>query len=82
MEVCKSLQFYSFKYFSSCVLDIYKLIADSFRPCTALLLFAVLFGTDTVFVEKTGCLGRALFWGGPAVPSLGLEEPMLLRFLL
>lgn len=59
MEVCNPLQFYSCKYFSSCMSDICKLIADSSKACTALLLVGMLFGTDTVFAEKTGCSGKA-----------------------
>lgn len=47
MEVCKSLQFYSLvTCFSSCMSDIYKLIANSSKVCTALLLVEMLFGTD------------------------------------
>lgn len=62
MEVCKFLQFYSLShYLSSCMLDIYKLIADSSEVWTALLLVGMLFGTGTMFAEKTGYLGKLHF---------------------
>lgn len=61
MEVCKSLQFYSFKFFSSCMLDIYKSMLDSSAAGTALLLVEC-------SPARMLCLpGRASFWSGPAV---------------
>lgn len=66
MEVRESLQFCSFKMFSSCMWDIDKLTADSSKTCTALLV-GMLFGTDTIVAEKTSCLEKLHF--GVAVPG-------------
>lgn len=78
MEVCKSLQFYSFKYFSSCVqIDCWFLqsLCSTIVSWNALWHRYYLCGEDRL-------LGKASFWSGPAVPSLGLEEPAQFGSLL
>lgn len=78
MEVCKSPQFYSFKYFSSCVqIDCRCLqsLCSTVVGCNALWHRYYVCGEDRL-------LGKASFWSGPAVPSLGLEEPALFGSLL
>lgn len=77
MEVCKLLQFLSFRYFPSCVSNSYKLI----------LLQSLHNTVISWAVFGTGLLRRPTPWenilcGGPVVLSLRLEGPVLFSFSL
>lgn len=73
---------FSFTCFSSCMLDIYRSIANSSRAPIALLLAGTLFGADKHICWEDRLVARASFWSGPAVPSLRLGEPAPLSYLL